>query len=171
VTESDYDGSALCLSFRSPRERISTEYLEVVVGPCKGYESQRWFIKMHEGQLQVLADSQTYPYFSIHSEAFPDKCLTAHIRSVPNNKIVYYYREQDFTPFEALFLTDCNGCNKQSFYIDASFQDIVNDIGSSGAVSNAESFKDLTSSNQSQCNFSDSFDTVLKCTCKAYLRI
>jgi hypothetical protein len=154
-----------CLSFRSPRERISTKYLEVVAGPCKGYESQRWFIKIHKGQLGVLANDMPRPYFSIHSEAYPGKCLTKHTRSLKPHIMESAFGlipYNPITPFEAVFLVDCNGCSKQSFFIDVPFLGIVKDIASTGIVRNFESFSNLTSTVQPFCSYTESFDTQCK---------
>jgi hypothetical protein len=79
---------------------------------------------MHEGQLGAVANSQPRPYFSIHSEVLPEKCLTKHRRSVDCSRT---RRPAGFAtdvrtywtcpgPFEGLFLADCNGCDDQSFF-------------------------------------------------------
>jgi hypothetical protein len=147
---------------------MPTEYLEVVVGHCKGYPSQSWFIKMHDGQLGLFVNSQLRPYFSIHSEAFPHKCLTKHTRSAECIRSTVF--AFDFTscrePFQGLFLADCNGCNEQSFFIDASFLDIIKNIGTTGEVNNYGTFMALASSKRPACEYTDSMDTDKKSKCK-----
>jgi hypothetical protein len=154
------------------------DYLEIVVGHCKGYASQRWFIKIHEGQLGVVANSLPRPYFSIHSEELPHKCLTKHKRSVDCNR--FYTFSPTFgtethwvcpEPFDGLFLVDCNGCDEQSFFIDVSFLDIVKNIGTTGEVYNYDVFMGLASSKRPSCQYTNSFDTDHKSKCKLALTI
>jgi hypothetical protein len=162
-----------CLSFRSQKERIPSDYLEVVVGHCKGYKSQRWFIKIHEGQLGEVVNSKPRLYFSIHSEVLPDKCLTKHRWTVDCNLSHKFHRTwtDDIVqlcpePFEGLFLADCNGCDEQSFFIDASFLDIVKNIGATGQVNSYDAFRALAPSKLPACQYTDSFDTDHKSKCK-----
>jgi hypothetical protein len=154
------------------------DYLEMVVGHCKGYASQRWFLKIHEGQLGVVANSFPRPYFSIHSEELPDKCLTKHTRSVDCNR---FYSDHSSSAtvthwvcpqaFEGLFLVDCNGLDERSFFIDASFLDIVKNIGTTGDLYSYDAFIALASSKRSSCQYTNSFDTDHKSKCQLALSI
>jgi hypothetical protein len=148
---------------------MPTEYLEVVVGHCEGYISQRWFIKIHKGQLGAVANSQPRPYFSVHSEAFPDKCLMKQKRSVDCNRwytILGQSARLCPQPFEGLFLAECNGCDEQSFFIDASFLDIVKTIKTTGQVNSSDPLMALVSSEQPACQCTDLFDTDHRSKCK-----
>jgi hypothetical protein len=69
-------------------------------------------------------------------------------------------------PFEGLFLAECNGCDEQSFFIDASFLDIVKTIKGTGQVNSSDPFMALVSSGQPACQCTDSFDTDHKSKCK-----
>jgi hypothetical protein len=150
---------AQCLSFRGQSKTFPFDFLEVVVGHCKGLMSQRWFIKMHEGQIGMVVNSQPRPYFSIHSEQLPNKCLTKNPRWVPCVKVdgFFAYAEECPEQIQGLLLADCNGCADQSFYIDASFLEIVKNIGKTGEVNNYEAFMALASSKRPACQYTDFF--------------